>query len=172
MIKLNLDDVKEASDNKRLVPGGYIAKITSVQDFPDKEYLSIEYDIAQGEFAGYFQNLFNTFGWWGGRLIRSYKKSAWPFLKTFVIAVENSNKSYKFDYREQTLRGKNMGVVLAEEEYETKNGEIKTRLYVAKVCDIQSILDEDFKVPDLKKLNPNPAQNYAQDNVYDDEVPF
>lgn len=172
MIKLNLEEVKEASDNKRLTAGGYVAKITSVQDFPDKEYLSIEYDIAQGEFAGYFQNIFNTFGWWGGRLIRSYKETALSFFKSFIVAVENNNKAYKFDYKEQTLRGKSIGIVLGEEEYENNKGEIKLRLYVAKVCDIKSILDENFKVPDLKKLNLNPAQNYVQHNIDDNEIPF
>jgi hypothetical protein len=91
MKKLNLQDVSEATDYKRVPAGGYICVITSVEDFPEREYLRIEYDIAEGEFNGYYQELFNRKDFWGASFIKSYKDKALPFFKAFITAVKNYN---------------------------------------------------------------------------------
>lgn len=152
MKSIDLSNVQEAEQFTRVKPGGYICTITSVEDIPEKEYLKIEYDIAYGNCKGYYRKLYNERGFWGASTIKSYKDSALPFFKGFITAVEKSNAGYHWDSDESKLVGKNIGFVLCEEEYQTKNGDVKTRLYVASVHSVEKIQANDFKVPELKKL--------------------
>ena len=162
MKALNLNEVQEAQEFEQVKPCGYVCEITSVEDVPAKEYLKIEFDIAAGKLTGYYRNRYNTSGFWLGNLIRSYKTKALPFFKGFVTAVEKSNPGYKWDNNENSLIGKKVGLVIAEEEYEAKDGNVKIRNYVASVHEIQKIINNDFKVPELKKLAGNTAPAPAQ----------
>lgn len=36
-------------------PGGYICRIMDVEDVPGKQYMKIYYDIADGEWKGFYQ---------------------------------------------------------------------------------------------------------------------
>lgn len=168
-----------------VTPGGYICRITGVKDCEQKEYLEIEYDIAEGEKRGYYLNLFQKFGFWGARFIRSYKQTAVQYFKAFIDTVEASNKDYYFNFDERTLINKYIGIVLGEEEYKSNNGEIKKRLYVHSVKTMKEIKEGKFKVPDFKyykgntenrNQNNNQNQNgyYEYDKEYDDDsdLPF
>lgn len=152
MKNVNWDDVQDEIRNP--VPGGYAAKIVRVEDNEDKECLRIEWDFAEGEFKGVNQETYDALGFWPTTLFRSYKKTALRFFKGFKTCVEASNRNYVFNNDPQSLVGKYMGVVLGEEEYLGKNGELKTRLYVAAVRSGKAIRDGDFTVPELKKLTP------------------
>ena len=157
MKKVNLKDVQEANDSSRLQPGGYICKYTKVEDVPAKEYLYMEYDIAKGEFEGYYQSLSDKYGFWGGRCYRSYKEKALPMFKRMCSAVSKSNNGYIFDGEtnadESTLVGKLVGLVICEEEYVGNDGNIKTRFYVDRECSVEDIVNNNFKVKPLKKLS-------------------
>lgn len=180
MRALDLSDVKEAgTGNGGLPAGGYICKYTNVEDIADKEYLYMEYDIASGEHANYYQKLNFDHGFWGGKCYRSYKEKALPMFKRMCMAVSKSNPGYIFDGGQQnsdekTLVGKYVGLVFGEEEYEKNNGDIGTRLYVAYECDIEKIKKGDFKVPEKKTLN-KPAVNDEFTKIPDgvtQEIPF
>lgn len=149
----NVDWNTVQDEIRRPVPGGYAAKITHVEDVEDKEYLKIEWDFADGEFKGVNKETFTALGFWPYAFIRSYKDTALWFFKGFKTAVENSNNGYVFNNDPQSLVGKFVGVVLAEEEYVSKSGEVKTRLYVAEQRSGKSIREGDFKVPELKRLD-------------------
>lgn len=173
---------------RRPVPGGYAAKITRVEDVEEKEYLRIEWDFADGEFKGSNQETMTALGFWPYSFVQSYKDTALRFFKGFKTAVENSNPNFVFKNDPQSLVGKFVGVVLAEEEYVSNAGQVKTRLYVAEKRSGKAIREGDFKVPDLKKLDPSklssvsaPAPAYAAPvqsqgfvpiTVDDDELPF
>lgn len=177
MRNVNWDGVSEAQEFKRPGPGGYIIKIVSVEDVEDKEYLKIEYDIADGEFKGYYKDLYKSRGFWGGSFIRSYKERALPFFKAFKTSVEVSNKGFEFKNDPQSLVGKFLGVVLGEEEYEGNDGSVKKRLYVAQTRSGQSIRNNEFEVPALKKLAPKPGSiadggDFMQLADDDGELPF
>lgn len=58
----NISEVKEAGSSERLGAGGYICKYTKVEDVADKNYLYMEYDIAEGNFANYYKSLEESFG--------------------------------------------------------------------------------------------------------------
>jgi hypothetical protein len=175
MKNINWNQVEEASEYKRLSSGGYVCKITKVEDVLDKEYLKIEYDIIDGEFANYFQNLFDAKQFWAGKFIKSYKDSAQKFFKGFLTATESSNKGFKFDNDEAKLVGKFIGLVVGEEEYNKADGTIGTRLYVDRCTNVDKIKSGEFLVPDFKKLPVSAQEKIAWEAMSasgDDELPF
>ena len=97
MKRIDMSNVKEAGDNTRLTAGGYICKYTKVEDREDKEYLYMEFDIVEGEFKGYFKDLSDRFGFWGGKCYRSYKEAAKPMFKRMCSAVSKSNGNVIFN---------------------------------------------------------------------------
>lgn len=173
----NVDWNTVQDEVRRPVPGGYTAKITRVEDVEDKEYLRIEWDFADGEFKGANKEAMTAFGFWPYAFVQSYKDKALRFFKGFKTAVENSNNGYVFKNDPQSLVGKFVGVVLAEEEYMSNSGQVKTRLYVAEKRSGKSIREGDFKIPEIKRLSVNeaysmPNQNFAPIVEPDDELPF
>ena len=145
------------------VPGGYAAKIVKVEDNTEKKCLYIQWEFADGDFKGCNQETFDSLGFWPMLLCRSYKPTALRFFKGFKTAVEMSNRSFVFNNDPQSLVGKYVGVILGEEEYLAKDGSVKTRLYVAETRSGKAIRDNDFKVPELKKLeqHQSAAQSYG-----------
>ena len=120
---------------EQLPAGVYCCRICQVKDDPDREYLYIEYDIAEGEHKGYFERLSDRAGFWGGRIYLSYKDKAESIFKRALKAINVSNGSYVFNpfgdgknADEKTLIGKIFWVVLHEEEYEKNNGSTGTRI--------------------------------------------
>lgn len=171
MKKIDLENVQEAADFKKVTPGGYICKITAVNDDPEKEYLKIEYDVADGEFKGHFQNLYISCGFWGGSFIKSYKEKALPFFKGFITAVESSNRGYKWNNDETSLVDKYVGLVLGEEEYTKKDGTVGERIYVHQIRSVEAIKKKDFSIPPKKRVNTGGTTNAraAIDILVDDD---
>lgn len=155
----NWENIKESTGYQRLPAGGYIVKILNATDVPDKEYLRISFDIAEGDHKGFFGEQFKNDTREGkkwpnaGTFIRSYKHSAEAMFKGFANALENSNKGYKFDFDETKLKNKLVGVILADEEYQNQKGQVRTRTYVASVRSVDTIKKGEFTVPELKKLD-------------------
>lgn len=161
----NWENIKENSGFEKLSPGGYIVKILNVQDVPEKEYLKISFDIDDGEKKGFFTKAYkedtreNKKWPNAGSFIRSYKSTAASMFKGFTNAVENSNKGYTFDFREESLKGKKVGIVVADEEYQNQKGQVRVRTYVSAVRSVDTIKKGDFTVPELKKLNVTKTTN-------------
>lgn len=188
MINIDWNRVEAVENFKKLKAGGYICCITDVEDFPQKQYLKLEFDIADGEFKDYYRSLYEHKGFWGGNFIRSYKENARGFFKKFLNAVQASNPNYRFDNDEKSLKGRSIGLVLGYEEYVANSGEIKERIYVADVVSINDITMKNYIVPQLKKISAyddisfstQPAPSYASaDNSDfediiddDDDLPF
>ena len=182
---------REPGDFNNPAPGGYPAVILRVEDREDKQYLEIQWDFPSGPYQGANQETFSRAGFWPITLRRSYKDNALGFFKAFLTALEESNPGYRFDSRNiNGLVGKRMGVVLGEEEYQKRNGEIGERPYVYQVRSLAAIQSGDFKVPELKCLDakkpsggsapafpPPPAQSYGRSDFSymdddDGELPF
>ncbi len=181
MKKINdWENVQENGSFKTLTSGGYIAQIVSVTNNEDRQYLEVWYDIAQGDFKGYYKEQYEKFNNWSGRFYRSYKDKAVSMFKGFITSVEKSNQNYEWDWDESKLKGKFIGVVLGEEEYIPQGGkyagQVRTRLTVTKITDVNSIRLGNFKVPELKKLKQEEASTSTQTNPFasisDDTMPF
>lgn len=157
---------------KRLVPGGYVCRITKVEDHPDKSYLYIEFDIAEGEYAGYGSSYMERNGFTPLRMYRSYSDKAAGMFKGFIQNIEASNSNYHWDWKEQTLVARLIGIVLGEEEYKKQDGSVGTR-FNARDKTVDAIKDGRFKVPE-KKLLPQEHTTSPTFSALDDDtdLPF
>ena len=182
MRKIDMTNVQEAGEFNTLPAGAYVCKITAVNDIEAKEYLKVSYDIAKGEYSGYYAGIReNHPDWeWVGAYVKSYKPAALPMFKRFCSAVSKSNGNYVFDggkvnADEKTLIGKVIGIVLREEEYYSNSGDVKTRLVVHTECPIDKLSSQ--KIPGIKKLKEEPEKPSSDGfmNIPDsngEEIPF
>ena len=179
MRNINLDNVKEmdGSDTFEKLLGGYVCKIMKVTDVPEREYLKIEYTVAEGDSKDF------KYSWGYPNFVKSYKEGlAQSFFKGFITAVEESNPNYKFAFDEQTLVGKLVGLVIGQEEYINDKGDVKVSDSVKQTLSTKRIRENDYKMPELKKIpvpqqsEPNPFQTETTTptlTVEDtDEIPF
>ena len=179
----NFENVQATTGEfNRPTAGGYCIEILEVQDVPmdaqtgKGDYLKFEYDICEGEFAGYYTETHAKFGGdWFATFIRSYKEKAAGMFKHFINCIEESNAGYKWAWDEKSLVHKYVGVVLGEEEYRKNNGDIGVKLVVKDTKTYDQILRGDFKVPAIKKLTENASASSVPTfvDIKDDEsLPF
>lgn len=175
----NFENVEVSTgDYKKVIPNGYVCRITEVEDFPfDKktqkgDYLKLEYDIAEGDLQGYYKEAFDRVGSWWASFFRSYKTTALGMFKHFINCVSESNPKFTWNWDEDTLRGQFVGLVLGEEEYKKNDGTVGTRLYVKDIKTVEEIRKGDFKVPALKKLPVEDIPTFTEITGDDDDLPF
>lgn len=154
MKNVNWDNVQDVTDIP--VKGGYAARIIDVEDREENEFLLITWDFADGKYKGSNKDCFDRLGYYPhmAKVVKSYKETALRFFKGFKTSVEMSNPGFVFKNEPKSLIGKYIGVVLGEEEYQAKDGSVKTRLYTAEIRSGKAIRDGDYKIPELKKLAP------------------
>ena len=175
----NFDNVTpNYGEGRREIPGGYIVKITYVEDVKEKEYLRIEWDYTEGELAGTHKECYDNFGFWPAPLFRSYKVKAAGMFKAFIEAIGQSNQGFAWDWNEKQLIGKWVGIVTREEEYTSNSGELKTRIIVDRVLPVSAIMNGDFVVQPVKRKEASNRSNAVVDMtagavpVPDNEIPF
>ena len=145
----------------RPTAGGYVIGIVAVEDVPEKEYLKITYDIAEGEFKNYYYDMKQRTGYDLPCFYKSYKDKALGFFKAFVDAVTASNAGYKWNNDERTLTRKVVGCVLREEEYRNRDGEIKVSLKPDVFYPAADIRAGKFEVLDRKCLSDARYDKYV-----------
>lgn len=165
----------------RPTAGGYIIRILDVTDVPldattgKGDYLKIDYDICEGEFANYYKEANKRFGGeWYANFIRSYKEKALGMFKHFTNCIEESNAGFEWNWNESELIGKKIGVTMQEEEYIKSDGTVGVRLRVKDIKTVKQIATGDFKVPERKTVErPATASNNGFVEVdLDDDLPF
>lgn len=172
---INFDNIDEMTGGgDRLPAGAYVARITKVEDVPSKQYLWVEYDIAEGQYADHFANVGDRP--YLHRFSRSYKDAAQGFFKAFLLRLTESNRG-RFDWQrwqaacdERQFVGLEVGIVCQEEYYTNEKGEDKTRMVVVDVIASQDVRNGDYKLPEpvdkRKKAEPAaPADPFG-------DVPF
>ena len=164
MLGVNLSNVDAAGN--RVPAGGYVIQIQRVTVRPQKQDLEIEYDIIEGEYAGYYRDLFQRKKFWLGKFYKSYKENALPFLKEFMQTIMECNPNAdgllvgeNQDIDETKLPGKYVGLVYGLEEYIGNDGKVKTRpdYFGATFIAPDKIRAGQFDVPEFKPLQNNPA---------------
>lgn len=170
---INWNEVKESQGGESLEPGCYVGRVVKARDFPDREYIRLEFDIAEGEHAGHFAER----GWDGKFYYASYKETALGMFKAMFLRFEESTRAtWRFNGDEHDAAqfvGREVGIVLREEEYADRGtGEIKTGLKIAKIVAAQDVRNGDARPMPPKKLKPGdaPATAKAADDYSD--VPF
>lgn len=170
--------IEESTPSTMLEPGGYVCRITAVQDVPEKEYLWIIYDVAEGPQAGIYSGL-GVGDDWKHRFTRSYKDTAEGMFKAFINRVQESNRGFVWDMQDEyQFVGKEIGLVFGKELYTNDKGEDKERTVVSYVVASQDIRNGDFNIPKVKDKRENPVAApsapapAAGGSVYDEDVPF
>lgn len=179
---------------EKLPVGGYVLKILNVKyqegqnGYSDK--ITVSYDIAEGDQKDFYKRNYDgqqgeDKKWKGHADVWVPKddgsdKDEWTKrrFKTFTVAVEDSNDGYHWDWDESKLKGKLVGGIFNDKEYEV-NG--KTGFYTAlnRFVSVETIRQSDFKIPEptyLKKKNA-PAPTMPNDFVAvpdgdQEELPF
>ncbi|MDE7390183.1 MAG: hypothetical protein K2M82_04500 [Lachnospiraceae bacterium] len=176
--------------NIPLPAGGYVAEIINakVEEYDWGTVVVIAFDIAEGEHKSFFQKQFdsnpNEDKKWKGtyRIIvpdenSKFFQSNQKTFNNFIYALEDSNNGYHYDCDEKKFKGKKLGVIYRDKEWEM-NGNSGWTTECGAVTDITAIRENTFKV-----LKPKPLKNStsspntsgspsANDITDDDDLPF
>lgn len=179
MRKTNWNDVDDAVDFELLPAGGYVCQILRVNDETEKEYLKIEFDIAEGEYKDHYVDTSLGLKWWPGTFNKSYKDKAQRFFKAMLTAVEESNASFSIKKFSETgdehmLERMMIGLTIGIENYWGKDGTKKQRNYVDRTRSVKAIRDGDYKMPPERENTYNkPVDGFTElPDTTDEELPF
>ena len=156
---------EKATSNTPLPAGGYVAKIRTakIEEYQWGNVLIIAFDIAEGDYAGFFKKQFdanpNEDKKWKGtyRLTipeegSKYFDSNRRIFNNFIYALEDSNDGYHYDCDEKKFKDKLIGVLFRNKQWEM-NGKSGWTTECGAVTDITAIRDESFKPLRDKPLN-------------------
>ena len=163
---------QEVVSIKSYVPVGiYPAKIVAVKDIQEKEYLEIKFDIAKGEYLDFFKKNTINGEWMNQGIYRvSYKESAHQLFRSFITAIQKSNQNYVWNWNEQSLVGKYFIVVMGEEEYLSKDGDVRIAVKPRQARSIEAYQKGLVKELPIKKLKQQPKEDVVEVNLGD--LPF
>lgn len=167
-----------------LPPGGYVATIKHAAieqtDWGDK--LVISFDILEGNYKDFFakdykEQIQEDKKWRGNRRISvpaddGSEKDEWS-KNTFgraTWAIEESNPGYVWDWNEAGLKGKVVGVLFREKEWEM-NGNTGWTTECCAFASADDIRNGKFKMPKAKPLANKQTDGFAP-LPDDSEVPF
>ena len=195
----NWNDVKAFDERPKIPAGGYVAKIVQAVKTSASygDSLNVLIDIAEGEYAGYYSDMFNhsqdTNRKWKGVLrlwlwkndgSESDERSKSIF-KGFETAVNESNAG-EWNWDEAALKGKLIGVLFRSEEweYEGKSGWVARPFKAVSVDRIRSgkfsILKEkplkrdDVYIPEYSDSDAPPVKSptFMELESADGDLPF
>lgn len=191
---------RQAASTEALPAGGYEAKIMKAEviryDWGD--VLAIYFDISAGDHAGFFAKRWKQDEHsryerkWKGVFRVNIPTAKSKFhdsdkrqFEDAMYAIEGSNSGYTFQGDELTLKGKPVGVLFRNKEWEM-DGNTGWTTEACKFIPIADIRSGNFTVPKDKPLKqkasgtattstaPTPAQEAAAivETISDDELPF
>ena len=184
------DNVKVGGESKILPAGGYICKILKAEETESKNgkpMLKVAFDITDGEYAGYFKEMFQN--WKASSDDPSTVK--WPFtgtkwillydnegatnrdFKSFCTALEDSGitvwRNDVFDVG--ALKDANVGIIFRREEHEYNNTR-SWRTVPWGFRSVKTIEDGGFNVPDDKPLPPQTFTPTDSFEALEEDLPF
>lgn len=118
-------------DFKKVPAGAYMGKIVGMRDVPEKEFVTLLFDIAEGDYAGFYSDAFYADKEWAHSMTLSYKDKALGMTKGRLETVAACNPGFDpfaaWDaQRLDMFLGRAVGLVFREEEYyDRRTGEFK-----------------------------------------------
>lgn len=164
----NWDKVQEASSGFEVLPvGGYVCEIKMAEEKSNKNnngtHLEISFDVCEGDYRGFFAQDYKgqtrEDKFWRGVIRQNiplegaekYKKQC-QFFKRFTTCLEKSNEGYTWDWHEERLKGKKIGVVFGEVERESARGIRYMVTMPQTIVTVEAVRTDDYKVPEPKML--------------------
>lgn len=175
---------------ERLPIGGYVLKILGVkiESYNWGEVLVMRFDVNEGEQAGFYQKNYDmqqeNKKWKGTFRINLPKndgseQDSWAIkrLKAAMTAFEKSNEGYVWNWDENSLKGKIVGGLFGNKEYEY-NGQRGFFTDCRTLCSVDRIRSGNFTIPADKMLKENANGGYIAAEMPDSfesvdaDVPF
>lgn len=187
MKKYNDVKAEKPSGGRETLPaGGYVCQILSARvesgDWGDT--LVVAHDVCEGDYNGIFKrdydnNTMENKKWRGTFRLKLPKddgseQDGWKkrSLGNFIWAVEQSNPGYSWSWDEKTLKGKKVGLLYRNKEWEY-NGRSGWTTEAAGSESIDNIRNGKFRIPKDRPLPEKPAAPVFTDDVEGDgELPF
>lgn len=174
-----------ARSRENLPAGGYVAiiKNAAVETTEWGDKLLISFDIVEGTYKDFFANDYKSNmnedkKWRGRRRLNVPKddgseKDEWAksaFGKA-TWAIEESNPGYTWDWNEAGLKGKYVGVLFREKEWEYNN-QTGWTTECSGFTAADEIRNNKFKMPKPKALPDKPETAFTSFPADDSEIPF
>lgn len=174
----NYETTQTISARAQLPVGAYICRILKAEE---KVYnsskgewhkLEISFDISEGEHKDFYANDYKAQTGedkkWKGVMRMNIptddgsEADGWAkrSFKTNILAIEDSNSGYHWDWNEAQLKGKTVGIVFRSEEWEY-NGKRGWRTAPFKMVPAADVKSGNIKIPDPKPLNNKASQTSA-----------
>ena len=162
----NWEQVQEYAVRERLPVGAYVCKVKQValQQNNYGQVLCILYDITEGEQQGFYQRDFAGQSNSGEKKWRGVMRVWIPqddgsdkdeatkrAFKGMVTSFENSNPGYKWNWDENTLVGKTVGIIYRNEEWEY-NGKHGWAAKPLRCMSADKVRSGDYTLPEDKPL--------------------
>ena len=189
----NYETTQTISARAQLPVGAYICRILKAEE---KVYnsskgewhkLEISFDISEGEHKDFYANDYKAQTGedkkWKGVMRMNIptddgsEADGWAkrSFKTNILAIEDSNSGYHWDWNEAQLKGKTVGIVFRSEEWEY-NGKTGKKAQPFKAVSVEKIKSGNFKIPKEKLLEKNASAPTAPTpefrDIPDEDVPF
>ena len=159
----NYAETQALSETRKLPKGGYIVRImgAEVREYSWGQRLEISIDISEGEYKDFYAADYRAQTGedkkWKGVLRLSVPTDDGSekddltkrIFKGNIEAVEDSNSGYRWDWDEKKLKGKTVGCIFRNEEWEI-GGRSGWKSQPYKFISAEKIRSGDFKIPDDK----------------------
>lgn len=183
----NFEAKKSASGGREILPaGGYVCKIlkAEVQTYEWGNKLVLSFDISEGEQKDFFKIDYNNQpddrkkwrGVWrinlpsgDGSQQDVWKQNA---INNLAACLQDSNPGYVWDWDETKLKGKALGILFREFEWEMEDRSgVSTEAYSC--TDVDSVRAGKFKIGKRRELKHKATAPAVADPVVDDsDLPF
>lgn len=178
------------TQNVKLPTGGYIIEIQDVEEliYNWGNVLNIKFDIVEGEFKNYYTNQYKNSQLENKKYKGNYRLNVpkddgsdldeltMRKFKSEILAIEESNNGFHWAWNEKELKGKKVGAIFFEKEWEIDNN---SGLYVTvhSFRNIETIKNGKYKIPEPKLLKNKTIKadidfSANATNVEDDDLPF
>lgn len=187
MKKFDVEIKRSVSGSDPLPVGGYVAKIMNaeVKEYNWGDVLVVSFDIAEGEYKDFFANQYkantNEDKKWKGnfRINVPNESNQWfdSQKRSFgnaIACIEESNSSYAWDWDETKLKGKTVGVLFRNFEWEV-NGNTGWSTECGTFVSVDDIRNGNFRQMKDRPLKNKPvvtapAVNFEE--ISTEDLPF
>lgn len=187
-------EAKKQGGSREILPvGGYVCEIKSAKEEVynssngEFHFLVLAIDVAEGEYAGFWKkdydgNTADDKKWRGTFRISVPKddgteQDGWTkrTFGNFIWAIQESNPGYTWNWDEKTLKGKKLGVLYRNREWEM-NGNTGWTTEAGGAISVDDCRAGKFKMLKDKPLKDRPAQNKTASSpdvaVDEEDLPF
>ena len=189
MKKFDVEIKRNSGSGGPLPAGGYVAKIMNaeVKEYDWGEKLVISFDIAEGKYKDFFATQYrentNEDKKWKGNFRLTVPQESNQYFdsqkRTFgncLACIEESNSGYHWDWDEAKLKGKMVGVLFRNYEYDV-NGRQGWSTECGTFVSVDDIRNGKFKMPKDKPLKNKPAETKPSSVGFEaiddlDDLPF